>query len=473
MSSSIIPSSAVAFRLPHRTRTPLLTLERLAVVGMVVVTAGLLVTKPASVRYAFPVTAVAVGAFLYLRASVRYVSFTLWLYFLSPFIRRVSESRSSWMTQSPILLAPLLVTLLTGPVLLRRINRSWFSKDTWPFEFALIGIGLGALCGLLISKDKKDVLAACINWVAPICFGHYMTCYPLDRAVLKRVVIRTFVTGILVMGVYGIYQFIKAPAWDCDWLDFMTNGDMAVSVMGRPEPFGIRVWSTMNSPGPFSTAATAALLLVFVDKRLIRVPAALSGFVALLLSLVRSGWLGWGVGLLSILASCKKYISRVLLTLGAGLLLLLPALQYKPFADAVETRLQTLQTIGSDESANARASEYESLEDEMVRSPFGLGLTNKDRLKGYVLDSTLLRLPLQLGWLGCLFYVAGLGLLVRGMFPLRRELDFGVIARAIAISALVRAPFGQILVNFDGLILWMFCGLAVAEASQLAAGRET
>ena len=70
MSSSIIPSSAVAFHLPHRTRTPLLTLERLAVVGMVVVTAGLLVAKPASVRYAFPVTAVAVGTFLYLRASV-------------------------------------------------------------------------------------------------------------------------------------------------------------------------------------------------------------------------------------------------------------------------------------------------------------------------------------------------------------------------------------------------------------------
>jgi hypothetical protein len=320
---------------------------------------------------------------------------------------------------------------------------------------------------LLISKDKKDVFAACINWVAPICFGHYMMCYPLDRALLKRVVIRTFVTGLLVMGIYGIYQFIKAPSWDCDWLDF-TNGDIAVSVMGRPEPFGIRVWSTMNSPGPFTTAVTAALLLVFVDKRWIRVPAALSGFVAFLLSLVRSGWLGWGVGLLSILVSCRKYILRMLLALAAGLVLLLPALQYKPFADAVQTRLQTLQTIGRDESANERASEYESLEDEMVRSPFGLGLTNKDRLKGYVLDSTLLRLPLQLGWLGCLLYVVGLGLLVREIFPLRPELDFAVIARAIAISALVRAPFGQILVNFDGLILWMFCGLAVAEASQLA-----
>jgi hypothetical protein len=371
------------------------------------------------------------------------------------------------MTQSPILLAPLLVTLLTGPLLLRRINRSWFSKDTWPFEFALVGIALGVLCGLLISKDKKDVLAACINWVAPICFGHYMTCYPLDCAVLKRVVIRTFVTGILVMGVYGIYQFIEAPAWDCDWLDFMTNGDMAVSVMGRPEPFGIRVWSTMNSPGPFSTVVTAALLLVFVDKRLIRVPAALSGFLVLLLSLVRSGWLGWGVGLLSILASCRKYILRVLLALAAGLLLLLPALQYKPFADAVETRFQTLQTIGRDESANERGSEYENLGDEIIRSPFGFGLTNKDRFKGYVLDSTLLRLPLQLGWIGCLLYIGGLASLARRMFPLHRDLYFPVIARAIAVSALIRAPFGQVLVNVDGLILWMFCGLAVAEADQL------
>ena len=81
-----------------------------------------------------------------------------------------------------------------------------------------------------------------------------------------------------------------------------------------------------------------------------------------------------------------------------------------------------------------------------------------------MLDSTLLRLPLQLGWLGSLSYVAAIGFLIRGMFPLPRELSFAVVARAIAISVLVRAPFGQVLVSVDGLVLWMFCGLAVSDS---------
>jgi hypothetical protein len=438
--------------------------EWLAVIAAAVATAGLIVVNPNLVHYEFPVVALLTGGFLYRRNPVVYVSFTLWLYFLSPFVRRIVDYRSSWMNPNPILLAPLLVTCLTFLYLLRGINESWFRRGTWPFTLSLAGITLGLFSGLFVNKELNDVLAAYLNWLAPICFGYYVMCFPSDRDDLKRNLIQTFVAAALLMGIYGIYQFVQAPSWDSNWLDLMTDGDIAVSVMGRPEPFGLRVWSTMNSPGPFSTAMTASLLLIFVDTRRLRIPAAVAGYASFLLSLVRSGWLGWGAGLIAVLTSSRKYIFRVLLTLGVGLLLFLPALLYEPIADVVQARLQTFQSIGDDESANERADEYVHLTDEILKSPFGVGLTNKDRLNGYVLDSTLLRLPLQLGWLGSLMYVAAIGFLLRGMFPLPRELSFAVVARAIAISVLVRAPFGQVLVSVDGLVLWMFCGLAVSES---------
>jgi hypothetical protein len=269
------------------------------------------------------------------------------------------------------------------------------------------------------------------------------------------------------MGVYGIYQFLQAPAWDCNWLELMNSGDISVSVMGRPEPFGLRVWGTMNSPGPFSTALTAGLLLLFADTRKARIPAAVTGYISFLLTLVRSGWLGWGAGMAAIAASNKKYLSRMLVTVGVASLLLLPAMLYQPIADTVQSRFSSFQSIEDDESGHERAVEYASLSEQIAKNPFGFGLTNKDRLNNFVLDSTLLRLPLQLGWIGCFLYIAAIALLFRRMFPLSTERGFAVVARAIAISILVRAPFGQVLTGFDGVVLWMSCGLVIAELDDL------
>ena len=441
--------------------------ECLVIAGIVFVTAALIAVKPGLVHYEFPAITVLVGIFFYRRNPAMYVAFTLWLYFLSPLIRRIVDFRSSWMDPNPILLAPLLTAFISGWFLFTSLNRFWFEKNARPYLLAVLAIGAGAICGLLINPSKKDVFASCLNWLSPVCFGYYIAQFPFKRGETKEIVTRTFVVGILVMGAYGIYQFLQAPAWDCNWLDLMNGGNLAISVMGQPAPFEIRVWSTMNSPGPFSTALTAGLLLMFVDRSKLRIPAALGGAITFLLSLVRSGWLGCAGGLCALAFSSRKYISRILLAVIFCGLLLSPVLLYEPIADAVQERIQTLQSVGDDESANERAAGYRHLSTEIFKNPFGFGLTNSDRLGGYVLDSTLLRLPLQLGWIGCLLYIAALGLLVREMFPLPRKLDFPVVARAIALSVLLRAPFGQVLVSFDGLVLWMFCGLAIAEARQL------
>src|SRR4051794_6989766 len=67
------------------------TSDRIVIAGLALLTAGLIATKPGLVHYEFPIASLLAGALLYRRNPVLYVAFTIWLYFLSPLIRRVVD----------------------------------------------------------------------------------------------------------------------------------------------------------------------------------------------------------------------------------------------------------------------------------------------------------------------------------------------------------------------------------------------
>ncbi|MGQ9873077.1 hypothetical protein [Leptodesmis sp.] len=62
---------------------------------------------------------------------------------------------------------------------------------------------------------------------------------------------------------------------------------------GTPEPLGIRVFSTMNSPGPFATVMMAGLVLLFTSRSSIRFVGAGAGYRLFFCLLCdRPGWGG-------------------------------------------------------------------------------------------------------------------------------------------------------------------------------------
>ena len=61
----------------------------------------------------------------------------------------------------------------------------------------------------------------------------------------------------MVMGAYGVWQYMVAPAWDGFWIE-----STGLLTFGKPEPRQIRVFSTMHSNGPFAVTMMAALLLL-------------------------------------------------------------------------------------------------------------------------------------------------------------------------------------------------------------------
>src|SRR4051812_25967911 len=91
-----------------------------AILGFVALVLGGLVAHAGSlVQPLYPVAALVVGVLLYWRSPTLYLGFTWWLWFLTPEVRRVVDYQSAWQPETPVMLAPILVTALAGLTALR------------------------------------------------------------------------------------------------------------------------------------------------------------------------------------------------------------------------------------------------------------------------------------------------------------------------------------------------------------------
>ena len=432
----------------------------IAILGFSLLTGlGLLVPVGGLMRLAFPAGAFAVGAFLYQRYPLLYLGFTWWIAFLSPWVRRVVDYKSGWVDPSPILLAPFLVMLVTIVTLMRSLPRAP-RQGGLPFILAFAGVVYGFLVGL-INYPPMAVAVPMLNWFTPILFGYHLFInwrqYPIYRQNTQRV----FLWGVLVTGVYGIWQYLVAPQWDRFWMI-----SSKATAFGTPEPMGIRVFSTMNSPGPFATVILGGLLILFSVSGPWRLPAAIAGYLSFLLSLVRSAWLGWIVAIAMFIPSLKpKFQMRLMVTILVLALCIIPLANAGPFAETIGARLQSLTNTQGDISYNQRSEGYADALGLALSEVMGQGL-------GFVLegtslgsnDSGVLSIFFSLGWFGAIPYLGGIILLFFCVFQNRASQTdlFASASRSIALGVFAQIGLGSVTIALSGVIFWGFAGLALA-----------
>lgn len=425
----------------------------LAILAFVALTAlAILVGAGKILNLAFPAGAMAVGLFLYFRYSLLYIGFVWWIWFLSPLVRRLADYQGSFTEPSPILLAPYLVTLITLLTLWKYFPRA-NNQGQLPFVLAVFSVFYGYLLGLIQMPPVKAT-AEFLEWIAPILMGFYLYVHWQDYPTYRQNIQRVFVWGVLVTGAYGIFQFLVAPAWDCLWL---INADM--NSIGRPAPLEIRVWSTMNAPGPFASFMMAGLLLLFVNKGPFKLPAMGVGYLAFLLTLVRSSWGAWCLGLLILASSMNlKFQVRLIVTALAISILIVPLVTIEPFAGAIQNRFETFSNLEDDGSGEARKAMYSEQLGPALTQVVGKGIGSP----GF--DSGFINTLLSLGWLGTLFYMGGLFMLLFSLFQGdKQRLDPLINAcRAIVFPLFVALLFGSFMVGIPGVLLWGFSGLGLA-----------
>jgi hypothetical protein len=132
------------FKLKTSAANPRLNLRLSALMGwatilgfVALVTLALLAHAGGALNYLYPVAAFAVGGFLYWCYPGLYLGFTFWLWFLTPEVRRLVDYQQGWNPESPVMLAPYLVTALIFFTVLRHLPKlqlRLFSPSGWYFR---------------------------------------------------------------------------------------------------------------------------------------------------------------------------------------------------------------------------------------------------------------------------------------------------------------------------------------------------
>ncbi|MDJ0574094.1 MAG: O-antigen ligase family protein [Xenococcaceae cyanobacterium MO_234.B1] len=427
-----------------------------AIIGIVLL--GLIGVIPPLGRFVtliFPVASLAVGFFLYSSYPILYLGFTWWLWFLTPFVRRLADVGGVYTEPSPILLSPFLVTAICGITLFKQIPKLYSQgKLGLPFILALIGLFYSLLVGVLYREPMRLVIAT-LEWFTPVIFGFHLYVNWRSYPQVQRNIERVFLYGVLIVGVYGVLQYLTLPQWDRVWL---TNAPIDSICSGGVEPLKCRVFSTLNSPEPFAGFMAAGLLLLLCSTNKLSMPAQIAGYLSFLLAMVRSGWLGWLAGFFALIFSLKeKFQIRLILVFLIMAVCIVPVTQIQQFSGVTE-RFATFGNLKDDGSADARQETYEETLNIALTNWLGQGIGGKQY------DSTLLALLMNLGWIGTIFYVGGMLLLILNLFyqSASRNDAFATAMRGVIITIVARLPLNSPLKGVQGIIFWGFLGLGVA-----------
>ncbi|MEA5465662.1 O-antigen ligase domain-containing protein [Leptothoe sp. PORK10 BA2] len=423
---------------------------------------GILAGAGGGLRLLFPLGATAVGALLYVRYPLLYIGFTWWIWFLTPLVRRLIDQQSGWQDPSIVLLAPPLVTLISVVTLFRHLPIV-HRQGGGPFLLCFASVFYGFLIGL-VQNPLAGTVVALLNWLPPLLFGFHLFVHWREYPAYRNNIQCTFLWGVLVMGGYGVWQYLTAPEWDRFWLVNAVD----TNVFGYPEPLGIRVWSTMNSPQPFAAVMMAGLILLLSNRGNLKFVATGAGYLSFLLTLARSGWLSWVAALMLYLPSLRSHLQvRLLVTLMTMALLVIPLASIEPLASEIAPRLESLSNTQEDGSYQARLDGYNELLGEALTQGIGQGLgtvVESEHLGSN--DSSILTFLFSLGWMGTIPYLTGMFLIFFKLFQGAEACvdPFASAARAIAFGIFAQIGLNVAMVGIVGMVLWGFLGMGLAAS---------
>lgn len=422
------------------------------------------------VQLAFPAGAVVLAAWLLLTGrAAAYVEFVLWLWLLGPWLRRVVDLAVGWTPVSPVMTAAPAATLLCLlPAMLgrRTVDRTMGAA----LVIGLTAVGYGLAVGVL-TQGVGAALAAALAWLPPLALGLYVaTAGPSATSDLLAVLRRTAVLGCLVLGGYGVFQFVSPPAWDTFWL-----ANAPIDSAGFPHPFQVRVFSTLNSPAPFAAVLGVLLVLLTGCRAASRWLSMLAAIVAFGLSLVRTAWLGYLVALFSLLAPGRGRLLRTAV-LGLGLPALLLVLYGGPVTKAITRRLSNTTASGtSDESFVDRVSFYGGVLPQVLSDPVGDGLGSTGVATKVGNDGRLADTGnFDGGALEILFVFGlpvGLVLLTSVLLAVRaawraasRRGDLEKAMAAALVGLVVQLPLANPITTPSGVFFWLLIGVLARPA---------
>jgi hypothetical protein len=409
--------------------------------------------------YAFPGLSFLTAIYLYQRSGIKYICFCWWIIFLSPEVRRIADFYSEWTNPSPVLLAPLLAASISIIAIIKCLPQL-YRGNSLPFFLCFASISYGLIIGLL-RNPLQEVLLACLGWISPLLIGFHIFINYNNYPNYRNAILKVFLWGTLVMGVYGVIQYMYVPPWDAFWMD-NTRNEVGFNTIGNPIPYEVRVYSTLNSPQPFATVLKAGLLVLFYQMSPLAIVASGFGYLSFFLSSARSAWVSWVFTIIVLLIitrgmnQFRMVTSLFFLTISMVILTTL-----EPFAGSIQNRIISLKDLQSDVSYTDRLNTLQSSLDTTLYQVVGGGMGARDPFSG---DHGFLTMLNSMGWVGILPYLIGIAFLFALLFrniPRVKDQFIG-LSTAIALGTFQQMISNLSVAGSSGTVMWTFLGLAIA-----------
>ncbi|MBS7538482.1 O-antigen ligase family protein [Ancylobacter lacus] len=418
----------------------------------------------AVINLAFSPIALVLGLYLFFTCQPQYLAFSMWLWMLTPFVRRVVDLHTGYHEQSLVMLAPFLVASISLITVVRNLPR-FGTRLLFPYLLLMVVILVGVLLGALQGAVAAAIYAA-LTWCAPIFLAINILCRPEHAQANAERLFKTLAYGLVILGGYGLYQFFSPPAWDTFWVENANMGSI-----GSAESTSLRIFATMNSPGIYAQMLMASLAALMVVKTPVKPLAAALGIVSFMLSLVRSAWGGFVIAMLFVLARAPaKQKVRYLVVAAILGVLAVPLLTVGPIADKVQSRIESLSNTEEDHSFQQRSALYQEMFAAVLTTVIGSGLGRTGvaaaRLGGQTdmasLDSGILDVFFTFGIFAIPLF-ASIFMIVRQAVGAARCGPYANASAGIAIAIIVQLVFANVLYGPSGVIFHVFSALAVAQ----------
>jgi hypothetical protein len=438
------------------------------VLFLVVVTMGLiLVHAGRALNLGFPLLATSIGGTLIIYRRSVYVAYVWWIWLFTPEVRRLVDFQSGYHSVSPVMVTPILVTSFALIAVLRR-PQFLLRQSMAPFLL----YGLVMVYALLVGILGGEVLPAGFefaNWILPVSFALFIMMNPDDFVEIRDALLSAIVSGLLMISLYGLYQFFHFPPWDAYWL---TQSNLASEGLGIAEQ--VRIFGPLNSSGPYAIVLMASLIFILVAKGPVRIVAGAVGIPAFGLSLVRSAWLGWALAAFYILSRVGGKTRLWILVIG-GLLTLgaIPLITVGPVAGVLASRFATLDNVQQDRSFQTRERLYENTTEAAFSNPIGIGFgrigVSAKLTTGQTstFDSGLLLVPYEFGWVGGATFLWVISRLTWKVFvsTSRSKDSIAIAAAGLFFALIAQNVFASTFDGVLGIALWIGAALSLGPIS--------
>ena len=438
---------------------------RVALVCLLAGTMALSFAAPGIVRPLFILGSAAVGFLAWREGCGRSIEIALSLYVFAPLLRRMVDVHIGFDPSGVMLLGPVLAIAI--PTLeLRHLLARPEKEDEALLPMVLVGLCI--TYGMLLSAFAGQfgpLGTAALKMYTPLLYGAWiMRKARHDPSVLDAAT-RTFFVLAPIVGVYGVWQYVSPSDWDRYW---MLSVSGTISVLGRPEPYQVRVFSMMNSPASFGTyAACGVLLFGFCRRGWQALALALLVAPGLLFTYYRTAWISLvlGIGYCALFPRTRDRAGLIAVAIVAATAL---AALNGDFGDAIMDRLGSLTgSVADDGSGKARLGQLFEIYRLIDGMAFGLGFASLatpfngvDAADGEIVTSII-----AMGVLVGSVYLVGLvWACLQALWRIRASRDPRVIVTGAVIVGMVAAiPLTSVTSGEIGLLLWIFVALATAQ----------